>query len=177
MTSTPSPMPTRRLRKSPLTRPGVLAVVATCLAVAVFPRVTGIAGDPEPDVFSRSRVYKTPIVSACSSDTCTTTLPADLKTTMPVGLGLADVHVQLSVEYRTTPRDAAEVVMRSEAPGEPRVLALPGPLRLRPGSLTESTLAWVVRNVDPAAGEHVFSWRLRPADGDAQYVLKATRAS
>lgn len=159
------------------------AAIVTAALFTTLPSALPV--DVEPDVFRETRVYRgSPVAGvSCRGDVCSAALPASVAATLPTDMGNVDVTVSLTVEYATTPGDGPLIDMEMKAPGERSADMRPGPLQLRGGARTTTTLVWLERNVAPGGGDHVFDWAIeashlappfRATITEAVLVLEAT---
>lgn len=153
-----------------------LLVVVGFSGTAIVLGPSGIAGDPEPDTFTRVKVLKSALFTTCGGDTCVGTGPAEFAFEVPVGLGTYDLLVQLTVEYRTSRGDDAQVVVRHKEGSGTFAEVPPGPLQLRSGTLTTTTLTWRLKDLVSSDETHVVDWRPQVVARDGNYSVRLQRS-
>jgi hypothetical protein len=135
-----------------------------------------LSGDPEPDAYRAIKVYRGATVAStgCHSDVCSTQLPPVFMTSIPSGMGTVDVTAQLTIEYTTTRGDSPAIRMRMGRATLPRAGMAPGPLQLRAGSRTTTTLVWARLGVTPDT--YHFRWAFDPGETPIPFRFRATEA-
>ena len=149
----------------------VVASAVVVVGAAVLPPVT--AADPEPDVFRLVQVYKGRPVSfySCTRSEeevlCSGSVPDEVRFPVPSGLGRVDITASLTVQYRTSEADGAQLIATLKPPTARKQEMRPGPFTLGPAAEgTTTTVTWAAANQQPTDEDFVFSFEIRGARGN-----------
>jgi hypothetical protein len=137
----------------------LFAVVGLSLLAVAVPALAGVtrrATSDTPLLRVVKSVHYGPS-SSCGGDTCSEGVVRPLVVTTPAAVTV-NATVTLTVQYRTTPRDAAKIGMVYAAGEGRRTDLRPGPFSLAPSVRgTSTTLTWSAAALPGAGAEYGFT--------------------